>query len=101
MSAQSADNLQTIQARHGDIDDGNIWRCFPHQPDGFSAVGCFCNDLHITAFFNDAAKPGTDNTMVICQKDLNQSKPPLSEAFSLHRMVEIMRKHDVISINRA
>jgi hypothetical protein len=101
MSAQSADNLQTIQTRHGDIDDGNIRRCFPHQSDGFSAVGRFCNDLHIVAFFNDAAKPGPDNTVVICQKDLNQSKPPLSEAFSLHRMVEIMRKHDVSSINRA
>ena len=49
------------------------------SPDGFSTVGCFCNDLHITAFFNDAAKSGPDNTVVICQKHLDQIESPYLE----------------------
>ena len=85
----SADiNLQAIQVRHGDIDDGNIRCCFPDQPNGFPAVGRFCNHLHIAALFNDTAKPGPDNTMVICQKDFDQICSP---SFDFQKLIGFTR----------
>jgi hypothetical protein len=67
-----ADDFQTIQARHGNVDDGNIRQRFMDHPYRFTAVGGFRNDLHIAAFFHDTSQPGADNTMVICKQDSDQ-----------------------------
>ena len=64
---QLADHLQTVESGHGDIDNGHIRVHFFNQPDGFAAVIGFGDDLHVTAFFDDATQPGPHDAVVVSQ----------------------------------
>jgi hypothetical protein len=37
------------------------------QPNGFTTIVSFSNNLHVSAFFHDAAQSGTYNAVVIGQ----------------------------------
>jgi hypothetical protein len=45
---------------------------------GFAPIVGFSHDLHLTAFFDDPAKAGTDDTVVVCQKDFDHYRSPLT-----------------------
>ena len=66
-SLKLADDLQTIESRHGYIDDGHIRICFFNQANGLATIIGFSDHLHVAAFFDNAPESGTHDAVVVCQ----------------------------------
>jgi hypothetical protein len=71
-----ADDLQTIQSGHGYINDGHIRICFFDEFNGLATVIGFSDHLQVAAFLDNAPQSGTNDAVVVCQKNLNQYQSP-------------------------
>ena len=68
MGLELCDHFQAVQFGHGDIDDRHVRQVLVGFPDRLPAVGSFRHHFHVAAFFDNPAKPGANNTVIVCQQ---------------------------------
>lgn len=64
-----AGGFDAIEVRHGDIDDGDIGGVEFGELDGFDTVRGFGDDGEGGIFFEDEAKAGAEEAMIVGEED--------------------------------
>jgi hypothetical protein len=63
------DRLQAVHDRHPDVHEDDVGEVRAGQPDRLGAVGRLADDLHVLGAFEQAAKAGPDQLLVVRQQD--------------------------------
>ena len=81
MAAQDlARRIDSVQQRHGDVENADVGLELRRQPDGLPAVAGLANHFPVYLFLKDFAEAFSDECVVVPEKDADSR--PLTMAFA-------------------
>jgi hypothetical protein len=86
---EAATDLQSVHDGHGIVDDHNVRPGFQGQRDGLLTIGRFSAYDPVGARFNDRAKPGTHDFMIIRNHDPFHGVVPVCRQRPSKRSAEV------------